>query len=57
MTVTDDKGAALTLARTSLTFLLNFFYFNGWELSQCHHNRSEKSEVFILKKRATQKEM
>jgi hypothetical protein len=57
MTVTDDKGAALTFARTSLTFLLNFFYFNGWELSQSYHDSSEKSEVFILKKRTVQKEM
>jgi hypothetical protein len=57
MTVTDDKGAALTFARTSLTFLLNFFYFNGWELSQSYHDSSEKSEVFILKKRTRQKEM
>ncbi len=57
MTVADDKGAALTFARTSLTFLLNFFYFNGWELSQSYHDSSGKSEVFILKKRTLQKEM
>ena len=47
MTVTDDKGAALTFARTSLTFLLNFFYFNGWELLQSYHDSTEKSEVLF----------
>ena len=57
MTVTDDKGSALTFARTSLTFLLNFFYFNGWELSQSYYDSTEKSEVFILKKRSREKEM
>ena len=57
MTVTDDKGAALTFGRTSLTFVLNFFYFNGWELSHSYHDSTEKSEVFILKKRTRQNEM
>jgi hypothetical protein len=47
MTVTDDKGAALTFARTSLTFLLNFFYFNGWGLSHSYHDLTEKSEVLF----------
>lgn len=53
MTVTDDKGAPLIFARTNITFLLNFFYFNGWELAQSYHDYYEKSEIFILKKRRT----
>jgi len=51
LTVTDNNGSALIFARTSLTFLLNFFYFNGWELAHSYHDYSEKSEVFIFKKR------
>lgn len=52
MTVTDDKGAPLIFARTNITSLLNFFYFNGWELAQSYHDYYEKSEIFILKKRS-----
>jgi len=38
------------------TFLLNFFYFNGWELAQTYHDQYEKSELFILKKWSSQSE-
>jgi hypothetical protein len=57
MTVTDDKGAPLIFARTNTTSLLNFFYFNGWELARSYHDQSGKSETFILKKRRGEKEM
>ena len=57
MTVTDNKGAPLIFARTNTTSLLNFFYFNGWELAQSYHDQSEKSEIFILKKRRGEKGM
>lgn len=51
MTVTDAKGDALIFTRTSMPFLLNFFYFNGWQLADTYHDSSEKFEVFILKKK------
>jgi hypothetical protein len=51
MSVTDDKGSPLIFAREGLTLLLNFFYYNGWELDHSYHDSTEKWEIFILKKR------
>jgi hypothetical protein len=51
LTVTDDKGTALVFARDGLPFLLNFFFYNGWELDHTYHDATEKYEIFILKKR------
>lgn len=49
-TVTDKKGEPMMFAEQSLSFSLNFLYFNGWELAQAYYDRSEKTDILILKK-------
>lgn len=44
--VTNEKGEVLVFPRQSISFALNFLYFNGWELKQ-----ASNMDVFILKKR------
>ncbi len=50
-TVTDKKGEPLMFARHSLSFTLNFLYFNGWELKQAYYNEADKTDMLIMKKR------
>ena len=52
-TVTNEKGEPLIFPRQSLSFSLNFLYFNGWELAQAYFNQSYKTDILILKKRHT----
>ena len=50
-TVTDKKGAPLMFAKHSISFTLNFLYFNGWELNQVYYNQTDKTDMLIMKKR------
>ena len=50
-TVTDVKGNPLLFARQSVSFTLNFLYFNGWQFSQAYYSHSDKTDMVILKKR------
>lgn len=50
-TVTDKNGEPLMFARHSISFTLNFLYFNGWELNQAYYNQFDKTDVLIMKKR------
>ena len=38
-------------AEQSLSFSLNFLYFNGWELEQAYYDPSDKTDMLILKRR------
>ena len=50
-TVTNEKGEPMAFPRQSISFTLNFLYFNGWELTQAYFNQSDKMDIFILRKR------
>ena len=47
--VTNSNGTPLTFSNQNTPFILNFFYFNGWQLAQPYYD--EKTVYFILKKR------
>ena len=48
--VTDKKGERLMFAGQSVPFMLNFLYFNGWQLIQDDFRNYQ----FIIKKRHDQ---
>ncbi|MEO9070447.1 MAG: hypothetical protein ABI261_05400 [Ginsengibacter sp.] len=48
-TVTDEKGDPLKFSSHSISFTLNFLYFNGWEFTQAYY--SNKTDIVVLKKR------
>jgi hypothetical protein len=50
-TVTNEKGQPMMFAEQSLSFSLNFLYFNGWELEQAYYDPSDKTDMLILKRR------
>ena len=50
-TVTDEKGDPLKFASHSVSFTLNFLYFNEWQFSQAYYSRNDKTDLFIMKKR------
>ena len=50
-TVTDAKGNPLLFARQSVSFALNFLYFNGWQFTQAYYNYTDKTDMVILKRR------
>jgi len=50
-TVTDAKGNPLFFARQSVSFTLNFLYFNGWQFSQAYYSHGDKTDMVILKRR------
>jgi hypothetical protein len=50
-TVTNEKGQPMMFAERSLSFSLNFLYFNGWELAQAYYDPSDKTDILILKRR------
>lgn len=50
-TVTDEKGEPLLFVRQTISFALNFLYFNGWQLTQAYYSQYDKTDIFILKKR------
>lgn len=50
-TVTDEKGEPLKFASHSVSFTLNFLYFNGWQFTQAYYSHYDKTDLFIMKKR------
>ena len=55
MRITDSNGVPLMFANTNKMFVLNFFYFNGWQLDHVFTNDLvDKYSNFILKKRMSQ---
>ena len=53
--VTDVKGNPLLFARQSVSFGLNFLYFNGWQFVQAYYNQGDKTDMVILKRRQNNK--
>lgn len=51
ITITDSIGNPLEFETNSLTFRLNFFYFNGWKLTATYRNDSGLPDEIILEKR------
>jgi len=49
--LTDAKGTPMQFPAHSYSFMLNFFYFNGWDFVQAYGDTS--SRTYILKKRGT----
>lgn len=49
-TVTDEKGNPFVFGRQSISFTLNFLYFNGWQFAQPYYNYEDKTDIFIVKK-------
>jgi hypothetical protein len=46
--ISDNKGTPLLFPTTQMAFILNFFYFNGWQPSQTYIKSGESFN--ILKK-------
>jgi hypothetical protein len=49
--VKDAQGLPLTFENYSDPLLLNFFYYNGWELQKIYQPTSTSNATFLLKKR------
>jgi hypothetical protein len=47
--VKDSTGRLLTFTRSNITFLLNFLYFNGWQLDESTDTLDPT--LYILRKR------
>ncbi len=48
LSVTDRSGIPLNFPEDNITYILNFFYYNGWKLALV--NDPQSSKMFLLEK-------
>lgn len=51
MVITDKDGRLLVFEPNNITMILNFFYFNGWELAHVYNATTGGVDTFILKRK------
>jgi len=50
-TVTDSNNVSLEFESFTIAGMLNFFYFNGWQLALTHRFVGDKEDTILLQKR------